>query len=229
MDEISSRLDELDREGKIELEQTEENEEIYWTEDINEELTERYNKSAMKGSVVKVFYTDDETYFLEFENEADAKLAKEPLEYWENEHRYDEWYITVKGTIVIFGEKATVDLVLNAETKKPSSGSNNGVGEKNLVGKWEIVSQVNDEGEKTNYSLDTIKIYGDGTCTLEGELGTWKVVDGELMILGSYGGRFAYSDSIIGEFSCSGDTLKFFGAQIDEKENSVDLVYRKVD
>ena len=60
-------------------------------------------------------------------------------------------------------------------------------------------------------------------------MGTWKIVNNELMVLGAYGGRFWNADSIVGKFSCDGKTLKFYGAQIDGKNRNADLVYNKAD
>ena len=91
-----------------------------------------------------------------------------------------------------------------------------------LIGEWKAESGYG------SWDLKEIKLYEDGTCSVEGEMGTWKVVGDELMILGSYGGRFWSSDSIVGKFSCDGQTLNFYGAHIDGKNNSVDLVYKKV-
>lgn len=96
-----------------------------------------------------------------------------------------------------------------------------------LIGEWELESQTYSDGRSSSWDLDSIKLYKDGTCSVEGELGTWKIVDDELMVLGSYGGRFWDSDSIVGKYHCDGKTLKFFEAQIDGNNNSVDLVYKK--
>lgn len=62
--------------------------------------------------------------------------------------------------------------------------------EKKLVGEWELESQAFSDGSSSNWKLKTIKIYEDGACSVEVEMGTWKIVDDKLMILGSYGGRF---------------------------------------
>ena len=99
--------------------------------------------------------------------------------------------------------------------------------EKKLIGEWKLESQSYSDGRSSDWNLETIKLYEDGTCSVDGEMGTWKVVDDELMILGSYGGRFWNSDSIVGKYSCNGKTLEFQEAQIDGKDNSVNLVYQK--
>lgn len=110
-----------------------------------------------------------------------------------------------------------------------SCSNDNQTNNKNkLIGEWELESQNYSDGRSSSWDLETIKLYEDGTCSVEGEVGTWKIVDDELMVLGSYGGRFWDSDSIVGKYHCDGKTLKFFEAQIDGKNNSVDLVYKKV-
>lgn len=97
-----------------------------------------------------------------------------------------------------------------------------------VLGEWELESQKSSSGQSTNWKLQTIKLYEDGTSSVNGEIGTWKIVQDEMMILGDYGGRFFNSDSIVGKFSCTGDTLEFSDAQIDGKDNSVNLVYKRV-
>ncbi len=98
-----------------------------------------------------------------------------------------------------------------------------------ILGKWELESQKNSSGNSTKFKLQTIKLYEDGTSSVNGEFGTWKIVGDELMILGDYGGRFFNSDSIVGKFSCIGDRLEFKNAQIDSKSNNINLVYKRVE
>lgn len=123
IEEISDWLNILDDQDRIDLEETQRNEERYWTDDINEEL-ERFGKAALEGAVLTVYHTDDETYILEFESAADAEAAMQPLAYWENESRYKEFKLSRVGKLVLFGEKSTVDLILEAPDKKETaSGS----------------------------------------------------------------------------------------------------------
>ena len=114
MEKISQRLYELDEQKKIGLEDVEEDEALYWTYEINEEL-ERYNKTPLQGEVLQFFYTEDETYVMEFESIADASAAMTVLDGWQNEHRYTEWQIFRRGKIVFFGEKATLDLIFSTD------------------------------------------------------------------------------------------------------------------
>lgn len=97
-----------------------------------------------------------------------------------------------------------------------------------ILGEWSLKSQSYSDGTSSHWDLATIKLYEDGTCTVNGEVGTWKIVEDELMILGSYGGRFWNADAIVGSFDCDGNTLSFNNAQIDGKDTSVELVYNKV-
>lgn len=96
-----------------------------------------------------------------------------------------------------------------------------------ILGEWYLESQTYSNGKTSTWNLQTIKLYTDGTCAVNGEIGTWKLVEDELMLLGSYGGRFWGADAIVGRFSCDGKSLEFHGAQIDGKNNSVNLKYRK--
>lgn len=100
--------------------------------------------------------------------------------------------------------------------------------EKKIIGEWELESQSYSDGRSSSWKLQKIKLYEDGTCFVNGEMGTWKIVDNELMVLGSYGGRFMNSDAIVGSFSCNDGALQFYEAQIDGKDTSVNLVYKRV-
>ena len=130
-----------------------------------------------------------------------------------------------------------------------------GSGEKKLVGAWTLESacykytnaELNIEHikERLKHGVSTtdpeymlyekyddickIEFFSDGTCTVDGEHGTWKITDGKLMLLGSYGGDFRYASSIVGEFKVSNNKLEFFDAKIGRQSNASDLVYRKLD
>ena len=100
----------------------------------------------------------------------------------------------------------------------------------NLIGEWILQYQEYDDGTPSNWKLEKIKLYEDGTSSVNGEMGTWKIVGDELMILGSVaGGQFWNSDSIVGEYKCDGTFLEFERAHVDGKDNSVNLTYRKAD
>lgn len=99
--------------------------------------------------------------------------------------------------------------------------------EKLLLGEWRLQSQTNSDGSVSEWKLQTVKLYEDGTCMVNGESGTWKILGDELMVLGSYGGRFWGSDAIVGRFNCDGNVLEFYNAQIDAKDTSVNLIYKK--
>ncbi len=132
--------------------------------------------------------------------------------------------------ILIFIILSTLFCLFSCSNDNQTNNENNNEtnNENKLIGEWQLESQNFSDGRSSSWELETIKLYEDGTCSVEGEMGTWKIVDNDLMILGPYGGRFWYSDSIVGKYHCDGKTLKFFEAQIDGKNNSVDLVYEKV-
>ena len=110
--EIENRMLYLDRKGIIDLEKNQEDEAENWLYEINDEL-ERNNESELEGQFFSVFYTDAETYVIEFENSSDAQKAISPLSYWENEHRYNDWCIINIGKIIMFGERSEISLILN--------------------------------------------------------------------------------------------------------------------
>lgn len=130
-----------------------------------------------------------------------------------------------------------------------------GNNEKKLVGAWTLESAcykyTNEElniehiKERLKHGVSTtdaeymlykkyedickIEFFSDGTCTVDGEHGTWKITDDKLMLLGSYGGDFQNADSIVGEFKVSNNKLEFFDAKIGKQSTTSDLVYRKLD
>ena len=114
------------------------------------------------------------------------------------------------------------------ETQNILGGKSEPSVEELLIGEWELISQTNADGTASSWKLEKVKFYDDGTCSVNGEMGTWKISGEELMVLGDISGRFFGSDSIVGKFSCDGETLEFYGAQIDAKDVSVDLVYKKI-
>ena len=92
--------------------------------------------------------------------------------------------------------------------------------ENELVGEWKLESL-------SDYKLEKITLYEDKTCSVNGEMGTWKIDGDKLFILGSYEGRFSNADSIVGNYTCDDDVLKIF-AHIDGRDAIENLVYKKV-
>ncbi len=128
-----------------------------------------------------------------------------------------------------------------------------GSSEKKLVGTWTLESAYNQKSDlelnmelfherlRSGVSVDDpeyrlydtckdveeIEFFSDGTCTVNREYGTWKITDGKLMLLGTYGGGdFWSADSITGEFKVSSNELEFFDAKIGGR-GEYDLVYKK--
>ncbi len=123
IEEIAERLYYLDEQGEIELADVDDDEAEGWTYEINEELEYYHDETPLQGVVLSVYYTDDETYILEFESVSDAKKAMSTLAYWENEWDHIEWEIIREGKIVMFGEKDTIDLILDRSDNNIDSAS----------------------------------------------------------------------------------------------------------
>jgi len=99
--------------------------------------------------------------------------------------------------------------------------------EDQLLGTWNLVSQRSVKtNHKTSYNLKVLKIYSDGTCFVEGEYGTWKILDGELVILGSCGGKFLSRDSFSGGFTVRDNIMELENAFVGY-DDIVHLIYER--
>lgn len=91
---------------------------------------------------------------------------------------------------------------------------------KKLTGTWDLVSGKTD--------LETIMFFSDGSCQVNNEeMGTWSIVDGNLRVLGAYGGLFFNYDNFIGTYSIKSKTLTVNCSSIDGDSTSEVLVYER--
>ena len=128
-----------------------------------------------------------------------------------------------------------------------SSSEGGGSSEKKLIGNWTYDLDAAEENEeyynpeevndvapgtiKLHGSFmktpTTIKIYSDGTCQANTEWGIWKCVDGKLMLLGSDGGSFFETRTVVGNYPCDGDSLEIYNAELGGKATDKKLIYKK--
>lgn len=100
-----------------------------------------------------------------------------------------------------------------------------------LIGEWKISSlTVIAEDDPEHWEIETLNIFEDGTCLLDGESGTWKVAGNELFVVGDlFGGGFWSYNPFYGDFTCDGATLKIPMAKCsDNCGDAASLTFKKV-
>lgn len=91
-----------------------------------------------------------------------------------------------------------------------------------LIGEWELVSQVDGDGNPLDKEINPLVLYEDGTCVNHGEPGTWKYVGGDLFVLGMFGGYFLDSTGFsLTVVSCDGNKLTL-------GDEDCTIIYKKV-
>lgn len=125
-------------------------------------------------------------------------------------------------------EDTTLAVEEETTTEMPTELTTEASIESLLIGEWELVSQIDSNGNATDYHLQSLKLYEDGTCMLNEEVGTWKIMGGELFVLGSISGMFWNANAFYGEYTCDGNTLKVVYSSFESSEPNVYLLYNKV-
>lgn len=142
-----------------------------------------------------------------------------------------------KKTMPILFVISLISIVLIFSACSSSEGGSSS-SEKELIGNWTYdldVAEANEEyyvPEEVNVNSlmktpTTVKIYSDGTCQANTELGIWKCVDGKLMLLGSDGGNFFKTRTIVGNYTCDGDSLEIYNVELNGKAIDKKLIYKK--
>lgn len=151
-----------------------------------------------------------------------------------------------KKTMPILFVISLISIVLIFSACSSSEGGSSS-SEKKLIGNWTYdldVAEANEEyynPEEVNNvapgtikiydgtlkAPKTVKIYSDGTCQANREWGIWKCVDGKLMLLDSNGGNFFNTCSIVGNYTCDGDSLEFYNVELNGKATDKKLIYKK--